>query len=57
MGVAALSLFAWSQAPVTADTPLFTTVFTPAEFTARRTKVMAEMITWLDKYVKNAKPR
>jgi len=40
MGVAALSLFAWSQAPVTADTPLFTTVFTPAEFTARRTKVM-----------------
>jgi Xaa-Pro aminopeptidase len=40
MGVAALSLFAWSQAPVTADTPLFTTAFTPAEFTARRTKVM-----------------
>ena len=41
LGVAALSLFAWSQAPVAADTPLFTTTFTPAEFAARRTKVMA----------------
>ena len=40
LGVAALSVLAWSQAPVAADTPLFTTTFTPAEFTARRAKVM-----------------
>ena len=40
MGVAALSLFAWTQAPIAADTPIFTTAFTPAEFAARRTKVM-----------------
>lgn len=40
VSVAALSLFAWRQAPIAADTPLFTTAFTPAEFAARRAKVM-----------------
>ena len=40
VAVAALSLFAWTQAPIAADTPLFTTAFTPAEFAARRARVM-----------------
>lgn len=39
LALVALSLFAWRQ-PVTADTPLFTTTFTPAEFSARRARVM-----------------
>jgi Xaa-Pro aminopeptidase len=38
--IAALSVVAWSQAPVSADKELFTTAFTPAEFAARRAKVM-----------------
>jgi Xaa-Pro aminopeptidase len=38
--VAALSVTAWTQAPVAADVPIFTTAFTAAEFSARRAKVM-----------------
>ena len=40
VAVAALSLFAWTQAPIAADTPLFTTAFTPAEFARAGAKVM-----------------
>ena len=36
-----LVLVAATCFPVAADKPLFTTVFTPAEFSARRAKVMA----------------
>ncbi len=38
--LAAFALFALTQSPVVAQTPVFTTAFTPAEFAARRTKVM-----------------
>lgn len=41
VGVAALALIATSQPRVSADTPLFTTAFSPAEFAARRAKVMS----------------
>jgi Xaa-Pro aminopeptidase len=41
VGVAVLSVVAWGHAPVAADKPLFTTTFTPAEFAARRARVMA----------------
>jgi len=40
VAVVLLSALAWTQAPVVADVPVFTTAFTPAEFTARRAKVM-----------------
>src|SRR5262245_64330744 len=37
---AVLAALAWTQAPIAADVPIFTTAFTPAEFAARRAKVM-----------------
>src|SRR5262249_23728383 len=37
---ALLACFAWARPPIVAQTPVFTTAFTPAEFAARRTKVM-----------------